>query len=49
MVCAHNEARYREACLHSLLAQSRLPDQIIVVDNASSGDTWQVAQTTCSR
>ena len=43
IVCAHNEAQYLEACLHSLLAQSRLPDEIIVVDNASSDDTQQVA------
>ena len=28
IVCAHNEAQYLPACLHSLLAQSRTPDEI---------------------
>jgi glycosyltransferase involved in cell wall biosynthesis len=43
IVCAHNEARYLSACLHSLLAQSRLPDEILVVDNASTDATRAVA------
>ncbi len=43
IVCAHNEARYLGACLHSLLAQSRLPDEIIVINNASSDETRAVA------
>ena len=29
IVCAHNEAQYLAACLHSLLAQSRPPDDIL--------------------
>ena len=44
IVCAHNEARYLPACLHSLLAQSRLPDEILVIDNASTDATRAVAQ-----
>ena len=32
VVCAHNESRYLPACLHSLLAQTRIPDEIIVVN-----------------
>ncbi len=44
IVCAHNEAFYLPACLHSLLAQSRLPDEIIVVNNASSDATGDVAR-----
>lgn len=43
IVCAHNEARYIGACLHSLLAQTRPPDEIIVVDNASADGTGAVA------
>jgi glycosyltransferase involved in cell wall biosynthesis len=43
IVCAHNEARYLSACLHSLLAQSRVPDHILVVNNASTDDTRAVA------
>jgi len=43
IVCAHNEARYLPACLHSLLAQTRCPDEILVVNNASSDETRAVA------
>ena len=43
IVCAHNEARYLPACLHSLLAQTRLPDEILVVNNASTDETRAVA------
>ena len=44
IVCAHNEGRYLAACLHSLLAQSRLPDEILVINNASTDETRTVAQ-----
>ena len=43
IVCAHNEARYLSPCLHSLLAQSRLPDEILVINNASTDETRAVA------
>lgn len=43
IVCAHNEARYLPACLHSLLAQTRIPDDILVVNNASTDATRAVA------
>ena len=43
IVCAHNEAGYLPACLHSLLAQSRRPDEIIVINNASTDETRAVA------
>ena len=43
IVCAHNEAGYLAACLHSLLAQSRPPDEIIVVNNDSTDATGDVA------
>jgi glycosyltransferase involved in cell wall biosynthesis len=37
VVCAYNEATYLSACLHALLAQTTLPDEIVVIDNASTG------------
>lgn len=43
IVCAHNEARYLAACLHTLLAQSRPPDEVIVIDNASTDGTGAIA------
>jgi glycosyltransferase involved in cell wall biosynthesis len=44
IVCAYNEAHYIPACLHSLLAQTRPPDEIVVVNNASTDDTGVVAR-----
>ena len=44
IVCAYNEARFLPACLHSLLAQTRPPDEILVVNNASSDETASVAR-----
>ena len=44
IVCAHNEERALPACLHSLLAQTRPPDQLLVVNNASSDGTGRVAR-----
>ena len=44
IVCAHNEERMLPGCLHSLLAQTRLPDEILVVNNASTDGTVAVAR-----
>jgi glycosyltransferase involved in cell wall biosynthesis len=44
VVCAHNESRLIPACLHSLRAQTRAPDEVLVVDNASTDDTASVAR-----
>ncbi len=44
IVCAYNEARFLPACLHSLLGQTRSPDEVIVINNASSDDTGAVAR-----
>jgi glycosyltransferase involved in cell wall biosynthesis len=44
IICAHNEARFLRACLHSLLAQTRLPDELLVVNNASTDATRAVAE-----
>jgi cellulose synthase/poly-beta-1,6-N-acetylglucosamine synthase-like glycosyltransferase len=43
IVCAYNEERFLRSCLHSLLAQTRLPDEILVVNNASTDATRAVA------
>jgi glycosyltransferase involved in cell wall biosynthesis len=45
IVCAHNEAQYVAACLHSLLAQTRTPDEILVINNASTDPTRTMAET----
>ena len=44
IVCAYNEARLLPACLHSLLAQTRPPNEIILVNNASTDGTGAVAR-----
>jgi glycosyltransferase involved in cell wall biosynthesis len=44
IVCAYNEEHYVAACLHSLLAQSRLPDEVILVNNASTDRTGAIAR-----
>jgi glycosyltransferase involved in cell wall biosynthesis len=43
IVCAHNEEAHLAACLHSLLAQTRPPDELIVIDNASTDATAAIA------
>lgn len=43
IVCAHNEAAFLAPCLHSLLAQTRVPDEILVINNASTDQTRAVA------
>lgn len=43
IVCAHDEAHYLPACLHSLFAQTRHSDEILVVNNASTDATRAVA------
>jgi glycosyltransferase involved in cell wall biosynthesis len=44
IVCAYNEERYVAACLHSLLAQTRPPDEIILIDNASQDRTGAIGR-----
>ena len=44
IVCAHNEAHYVPTCLYSLRAQTRPPDAIVVIDNASTDQTAAVAR-----
>jgi glycosyltransferase involved in cell wall biosynthesis len=44
IVCAYNEASVLAPCLHSLLAQTRPPDEILVINNASTDDTSAIAR-----
>ena len=39
IVCAYNEEKTLPAALHSLFAQTRPPDEVIVVNNASTDHT----------
>lgn len=43
VVTCHNYGRYLRECLESLLAQERPADEIVVVDDASTDDTPEVA------
>ena len=45
VVCAHNEEAFLGASLHSLLGETRLPDEILVIDNASSDRTADIAHS----
>jgi glycosyltransferase involved in cell wall biosynthesis len=44
IVCAYNEARLLSACLYSLKAQTRPPESILVINNASTDETAAVAR-----
>jgi glycosyltransferase involved in cell wall biosynthesis len=44
VVCAYNEASLLPACLYSLRAQTRQPDDILVINNASTDETAAVAR-----
>jgi glycosyltransferase involved in cell wall biosynthesis len=43
IVCAYNEADYIGPCLQSLRHQTRPPDEILVVNNASTDETVAIA------
>jgi glycosyltransferase involved in cell wall biosynthesis len=44
IVCAYNEEQTLPAALHSLFAQTRVPDEVIVVNNASTDGTRAAAE-----
>lgn len=43
IVPAHNEEEHLYACLQSFVAQTQIPDQIIVVDDNSTDNTFEIA------
>ena len=43
IVCAHDEERFIAGCVASLLAQTRTPDEILVINNASGDRTGAIA------
>lgn len=43
IIPAHNEAKYIADCLYSFIQQTRKPDEVIVVDDNSSDDTFKIA------
>jgi glycosyltransferase involved in cell wall biosynthesis len=44
IVCAYNESRLLPGCLYSLRSQTRPPDDILVINNASTDETADVAR-----
>lgn len=49
VIPARNDAEMLRRCLAALAAQSRLPDEIVVVDNGSTDDTRAVAEAAGAR
>ncbi|WP_418502180.1 glycosyltransferase family 2 protein [Flagellimonas sp.] len=45
VIPAHNEAAYLKDCLDSFVGQTHLPDEVIVVDDNSSDNTFEIAQS----
>lgn len=45
IIPAYNEEQHLKACLDSIAAQTRLPDEVIVVDNNSTDKTRSVAKS----
>jgi glycosyltransferase involved in cell wall biosynthesis len=48
-VCAHNEGRFLAGCLRSLAAQDAADFEILVVDNASTDETAELARQFAGR
>lgn len=44
IICSYNYGRYLPRCLSSVLAQTHLPEEIIVVDDGSQDDTTDVVK-----
>ncbi|NJB37196.1 glycosyltransferase [Croceivirga sp. JEA036] len=49
IIPAHNEAKYLNACLASFVAQTQPPDELIVVDDNSTDETYQIAASFATR
>ena len=44
IIPAHNEATFIKKCLDSFVAQTHTPDEVIIVDDNSSDDTYTIAK-----
>ena len=44
VVVTRNRASYLESCLEALHQQSRIPDEIVIIDNGSTDDTAKVVE-----
>jgi glycosyltransferase involved in cell wall biosynthesis len=44
IICAYNEEKMLPGALHSLFAQTRVPDEVLVVNNASTDRTREIAE-----
>ena len=44
IITCHNYGRYLDECIRSVLHQSRRPDEIVIVDDASDDDTAEIAE-----
>ena len=44
VIPAHNEAIFLQDCLDSFVGQTYLPNEVIVVDDNSSDDTFKIAK-----
>lgn len=44
VIPAHNEEAYLQNCLHSFVVQTRIPDELVVVDDNSTDGTLAIAQ-----
>ena len=49
VLCTYNGERYLQAQLDSLLAQTRLPEQILAADDGSTDGTWEILQAFTER
>jgi glycosyltransferase involved in cell wall biosynthesis len=49
VIASYNHARYIDAAIESVFAQTRLPRELIVIDDGSSDDTVNVAKAALSR
>lgn len=45
VIPAHNEAAYLKDCLDSFVSQTYLPNELILVDDNSSDDTFKIAES----
>jgi glycosyltransferase involved in cell wall biosynthesis len=45
VIPVYNEENYLKACLDSIANQSQMPDEVIIVDNNSTDNTTQIAQS----